>query len=290
MDQLESWLNDSRDFEKRHRFYWQAAMADFDFGVNRLGPGYRQGLDIHLTAFRSAMVGLPAHGAQGQVAQAQQLMRALSQEACSDSQLMHAWRDIVSAVRDSQCYEDISARTLLLRALLERSGRRSAEVMRSLSGVLLDGLVDVQMARLNLGDIKDLGALSHQDVTSAAGLPEESRLTLCERLLTTPPRQAHHVVWHAFAKARIAGMVQTFGPITLYNRDWFHGNAAGDGPFRGQLPGVLRTWRAEQQEARACVPGTRSSMTAGRAPSIVCDRCAIHSLTAVPSHRGRPRR
>ncbi|MFF0698060.1 hypothetical protein ACFYU4_36175 [Streptomyces tendae] len=236
LDQLESWLNDSRDFERRHRFYWQAAMADFDFGVNRLGPGYRQGLDIHLQAFRSAMAGLPAPGTQGQVTQAQQLMRTLSQEACSDSHLIHAWRDIVSAVRDCQRYEDIRARTVLLRALLQRSERRSTEVMRSLSGVLLDRLVDVQMARLNLGDIEDLGTLSYHDVTSAAGLSEESRLTLCERLLTTPPRHAHHVVWHAFAKARIAGMVQTFGPITLYNRDWFHGNAAGDGPLRDQLP------------------------------------------------------
>ncbi|MEU2429681.1 hypothetical protein ABZ611_09175 [Streptomyces sp. NPDC007861] len=51
LGQLESWLNGSRDFEKRHRYYWQVAMADFDFGVNRLGPGYRQGLDIHLKAW-----------------------------------------------------------------------------------------------------------------------------------------------------------------------------------------------------------------------------------------------
>ncbi|MFF4606407.1 hypothetical protein ACFY12_27205 [Streptomyces sp. NPDC001339] len=236
LDQLASWLDDPRDFERRHRFSWQAAMADFDLGVNRLGSEYRQGLDVHVNAFRSAMAGLPAAGVQEQVAQARQLMRTLSQEAYSDSQLVHAWQDIVSAVRDGQCYEDISTRTVLLRALLERSRRGSAEVMHSLAGVLLDRLLDVQMARLKLGDIEDLNALSRQDVMSSAGLSEETRLGLCARLLTAPPRQAHHVVWHAFAKARIAGTVQAFGPITLYNRDWFHGNAAEHGPFRDQLP------------------------------------------------------
>ncbi|WP_058042408.1 hypothetical protein [Streptomyces roseifaciens] len=236
LDQLRSWLDDSRDFERRHRFYWQAAMNDFDDGVNRLGPEYRQGLTVQVDTFRSAMEGLPAAGAEEQVAQASQLLLSLAREACSDGQLICAWRDVVSAVRDGQDYEVIRMRTGLLRALLKRSQRGSAEVMRSITGVLLDRQIDVRVAQLSLGDVADLSTLSRQDAEASAGLSEEARLDLSVRLLTVPPRRAHHVVWHAFAKARIAGMVQTFGSITLYDRDWFHGNATEDGPHRDQLP------------------------------------------------------
>ncbi|MGA5130397.1 hypothetical protein ACPCTO_11375 [Streptomyces olivoreticuli] len=236
LDQLRSWLDDSRDFERRHRFYWQAAMKDFDDGLNRLGPEYRQGLTVRVDTFRSAMEGLPAAGAEEQVAQASQLLLSLAWEACSDSQLIRAWRDVVSAVRDGQDYEVIRMRTGLLRALLKRSQRGSAEVMRSITGVLLDRQIDVRVAQLSLGDIADLSTLSRQDAKASAGLSEEARLDLSVRLLTVPPRRAHHVVWHAFAKARIAGMVQTFGSITLYDRDWLHGNATEDGPHRDQLP------------------------------------------------------
>ncbi|GHH78384.1 hypothetical protein GCM10018793_28730 [Streptomyces sulfonofaciens] len=236
LDQLESWLDEPREYHKRHRLAWLAAIDDYDFAVQATGPAYRRGLSGHLGAVRRAMAGLPAKDADQQRARALTALRALARAASSGDQLGRAWADVVDAVRGDETYAVICARIALLQNLLERTGRRSSDVTRRLVGVLRDRRVDVQMARLALGDIEEPGPLSPREVTAGAGVAEAERLSLCARTVVTPPRQARHVVWHAFAKARLAGMVQSFGPITLYDREWFMGNAAAGGPFRSRLP------------------------------------------------------
>ncbi len=236
LDQLESWLGEPREYHNRHRLSWLAAISDYEFAVQATGPAYRRGLRTHLNSVRQAMAGLPAKDADQQRAQALAALRALAQAASSSDQLKYAWMDIVDSVSGAETYAVITARISLLQNLLERSGRRSSEATRTLVGVLRDRRVDVQMARLTLGDIEEPEPLSPRDVTARAGAAEADRLSLCARIVATPPRQARHVVWHAFAKARLAGMVQSFGPITLYDREWFVGNAAADGPFHSQLP------------------------------------------------------
>ncbi|MET3987526.1 hypothetical protein [Streptomyces sp. PvR034] len=237
LDQLRSWLEDPRDFEKRHAFYWRAALADFDHGVDRLGPRYARGLAPHLDALRSALAGLPAVGAHERVTRARRLLLALDRESCAEDHLLLAWRDLASSVRDGLDHEVVRLRAALLRALLKRSQRGYAGLLGVVAGVLLDRPLNVRRARHALGEsIGPDEPAARRDARAVAGLSEEERLDLAGRLLTAAPRRGHHVVWHAFAKARITGTVQTFGSITLYDREWFQGNAAEDGPHRHLLP------------------------------------------------------
>ncbi|MFD7032522.1 hypothetical protein ACFWAR_31320 [Streptomyces sp. NPDC059917] len=236
LEQLRSWLEDPRDFEKRHAFYWRAAIKDFEHGAERLGPRYARGLAPHLDALRSALAGLPAAGARERVALAHRLLLALDRASCAEDALLLAWQDLAASVRDGLGHEAVRLRTALLRALLERSQRGCAGLLGVVAGVLRDRSADVRGARHALGEPTGPDAPARRGSGAVAALSEEERLDLAARLLTAAPRRGHHVVWHAFAKARITGMTQTFGPITLYDREWFQGNAAEDGPHRHLLP------------------------------------------------------
>ncbi|MDX3606120.1 hypothetical protein PV702_06500 [Streptomyces sp. FL06-04B] len=236
LDQLAAWLDDPREYHNRHRRSWAAAIDDYEFATQGTGPEYQKGLKAHLRRVAQAMTGVPAKGTENQRSQAAKALRELDAEASSCAQLERAWEDVVSAAKHKAHYTTIISRIALLESLLARKGRSALEVRRTVSGILRDQQIDIQMARLSLGDSDSLGHFSPHSTARKSGMAEADRLILCARIITTPPRLAHHVVWHAFAKATIPRMVQEVGPITLYNREWFIGTVEAVGPYHSQLP------------------------------------------------------
>lgn len=236
LKQLRAWLRDPRPYEAKHKRSWLTAIADFRHAVDGLGPAVRADVQAHLDELLNLLSALPAKDAAAQAAHADQLAGLL--EACiADGLLLHsAWQDLTTAVRGNDADTVVTVRAQLLRNLLHSSHRDSA-LAHTMACILYGLPVNVYLAQFELGDVGPDDRpppVSQADQTST--LTSEERSDLCVRLLSAPPRAAHHVVWHAFGRAAIRTMVEQVGPVTFYDSQWLVSSLTANGPHRDRLP------------------------------------------------------
>jgi hypothetical protein len=213
-----AWLEDHRRLEPRHhRAGWSSILRDLALTIDHLGP--------HLTASlapRVQQARLECDRGFAQVAKDRTTLRAhllvVADQLAERSALHAAWLDFLDLFQDTSApAEDCLAARTTFWNVAERSGRNRHSLSDSISGVLRNDGLRVQLAMLELGDIAESDlqrSLKHAEMTAG------ERLLLLERLLLNPPAVHQHVVWHAFTRAAIDTMYTQLGDLTLYNGRW----------------------------------------------------------------------
>jgi hypothetical protein len=212
-----AWISDSRPYENRfHRQPWESAIADLHAAADRCGPQVHAvlGADLSdaITATRPPAAALAALRTAADAALIR-LRKRLQDPAVA----VAAWRDLVDACTDTTTTSDVVAfRRDLFRSLLRAAGASARSIGQLLAGILHDSAAFVAEAKDQLGEISPDADRPWPRQDTPAGLSETERLALCERMLQAPPRAADHVVWLAFAKARIGASTLKMGPVTFY--------------------------------------------------------------------------
>ncbi|GAA1880768.1 hypothetical protein [Asanoa iriomotensis] len=152
-----------------------------------------------------------------------------------------AWRDLVDACQGNGASADnLGARRDLFRSLLSGAGFSPRTIGRALAGVLHDSSASATEVRVLLGDLDRDSISTWPRRDEAAGLDETARLALCERVLTTPPRDAHHTVWLVFGQAHMSRSNLNVGPVTFYIGPMVQAMVGQDGPGKEWVPAELR--------------------------------------------------
>lgn len=240
---LQGWLADRRPYDGQHKQGWKSAIADFQYGVGRQGPGLRTVLATDLAAAVSAVSQLDGGITNNEdrtkaLLQArrnrdQQLLNQLSARWAQPKTRLGAWSDLTDACRDpAVTWEELSLRRELFWQLVREGDHDAEQMSRHLVGVLGNQAFGVSLARLWLGDISEDEVPRPLPATGAA-LTEMQQLELCERLLTKPATQGHYVVWIAFDRAGNGRYTQDVGPVSFYKAQWLQhalSQRAGQGP------------------------------------------------------------
>jgi hypothetical protein len=237
---MDAWLHDPRPYKGIHQQGWTSAVDDLHTAAGLIGPRLQSALGGDLTTALSATAGLPASDPTPARPAAQTALAALRARWTDPAVLEAAWRDVADACRDPNTpIETVAARRDLFWQLVRAADRNTQDLGRLLAGVLDDKALMVGMARVRLGDIPNPGPGAWPRPHQPAGLAEPERVSLCRRLLATPPTPAHHVVWVAFDRASLASNAQTVGPISFYRGAWVRATFEHDSPDRNQLPAEL---------------------------------------------------
>ncbi|MFJ8470520.1 hypothetical protein [Kitasatospora sp. NPDC094011] len=290
LDQLREWLGDSRPYKTQHRRSWESVIADFAFTTSRLPGRARSVLGVPLADLSLALGQLPE--AQGEVRARAVVLAGSLDTALASTQLLGAlWNDLVEMVQGPAEADDVIGIVRMLRILLHRSNRDADRLFQVATGILYDQATAIRSARVLLGEQDGLDRSPKglpNFYTQPAGLPHSERADLCRRVLEILPRDAHHIVWHAFDNARIGQMVQEFGPVTLYHRDWLYGTIVENGPHKHALPAEISSPDADfpadlLPEGRDVVIARVDLGVRARAVASVDSRLQARSLVAAAS-------
>jgi hypothetical protein len=236
-----AWLHDPRPYRRRwHEQGWESAIADFHHAAAQVGPHLQAALSLDLATALTATTGLPGPDPAPRRATAQAEITGLRARWADPTVLEAAWLDVADACRDPRTpYTTIAVRRDLFWQLVRAADRNTRDLRSGLTGILEDSALGIHLVRVRLGEIPtpEPGGWPGRD--DAAGLDENTRLDLCRRLLTASTGYGHHVVWVAFDRARLNGVMQTVGPITFYRGDWVRGNLENSGPNLDQVPAEL---------------------------------------------------
>ncbi|WP_327034886.1 hypothetical protein [Micromonospora ureilytica] len=228
-------------------------MDDLRLAIGRCGPRVRAELGQGLvtvddqTSRLLAIVSQPGNvnstvdgwrsGLSAPIAALKRLQARLSEPAV----VAAAWRDLVDACQGTIVSAgELGNRRDLFRSLLLGAELNPRATGRVLAGVLHDSATFVAEARVLIGELDrdDIGTWPGR--RDAAGLDEAARLALCERLLGTPPRDGHHVVWLVFGQAYIDSTRFSVGPVTFYMGPMVEGMIGKVGPGMEWVPAELR--------------------------------------------------
>lgn len=241
VSEMDEWLNDRRTYDDKHAQGWKSTTADFHSSADHVGPKLRQALSAELSVALSDTRGLPANLPTRKgpaLVSLRQLRKRLTSPIARDA----AWQDVVDACQDpALAYEIVAARRDLFWQIIQAADYNVDRLSSLLGGVLDNRSYDVILARITLGDIGLNEVEWPQRPQEPAGLDEDERLSLCHRLLTTPPSTAHHIVWVAFEKCSLNRAVHDVGPVTFYEAQSVRANLAQDGANRAHLPSELLT-------------------------------------------------
>ena len=249
---LQGWLADRRPYDGQHKQGWKSAIADFQHGVGRQGPGLRTVLGTDLAAAVSAVSQLDADITSNEdrtkaLLQArrnpdQQLLNQLSARWAQPKTRLGAWSDLTEACRDpAVTWEALSLRRELFWQLVREGDHDAEQMSRYLVGVLGNQAFGISLARLWLGDISEDEVPRPLSATGAA-LTEMQQLELCERLLTKPATQGHHVVWIAFDRAGNGRYTQEVGPVFFCKAQWLqHALSQRGRPGATPVPSELQS-------------------------------------------------
>jgi hypothetical protein len=240
-DDMDAWLHDPRPYEGRFHWQgWKSAVEDLHTAAGLIGPRLQAALGLDRTTALSATAGLPGSDPAPARPAAQAALAALCARWTDPAVLEAAWSDVADACHDPLTpIETVAARRDLFWQLIRAADRNTQDLGRLLAGVLDDKGLVVEMARVRLGDIPDPGPEGWSRPHQPAGLTEPERLSLCQRLLATPPTPAHHVVWVSFDRASLNATTQTVGPISFYRGAWVRATLGRNGSDRNQLPAEL---------------------------------------------------
>jgi hypothetical protein len=238
---LDAWLHDPRSYSKKqHKHAWESAIADLGTAADLVGPCLAAALGSGLTVALAATAPLPgADPAAGRPA-AQAALAALRARWTNPAVVEAAWFDIADACRDpGTSYETIAARRDLFWRLIRTADRNAHELGSTIAGVLDDHATDVIAARVELGDIPGPRPHGWPELGDLAGLSEADRMNLARRVLAAPTTPVHHVVWVAFDRAGLTGMVEAVGRITFYDGGWVRETLEHKSGNLSQLPPEL---------------------------------------------------
>jgi len=249
---MAAWLNDKRPYERRHKQGWQSSILDFRYAVRRVGPELANALSKEL-----AQCSLIAQSLLTEVAsktpagfRAMLVAQQVANRTAFETLLIRltdphvriaAWKDVASVCHSStKSYEELARLRDLFWAVMQTGHYNPLRVATKLGGVLGDNAFEILSTRVALGDIDISKIATHPQPGESAGLDEGSRLSLCERLLAAPSKQAHHVVWLAFQNAYLHRMGQEVGVITFYDAHWIRSCLETRGSFPNEFPAELR--------------------------------------------------
>lgn len=245
------WIAGS--FDGKRKQPWKSAMDDLCRSASRCGPHLRGELGQDLaTVDGQARRLLTIVSGSGEVSSAVNGWRSgppapatsferLLARLVEPAVVAAAWRDLVDACQDDSVSADVvCSRRDLFRSLLSGAEISPRTTGRTLAGVLHDSAGSVTEARVLVGDLdrNDVGTWPSGD--DAAGLDEAARLTLCERVLTTPPHDGHHVVWLVFGRAHTRESHFSVGPVTFYTGPMVQAMVGQDGPGTEWVPAEFR--------------------------------------------------
>ncbi len=201
-DLLAVWCREARSYASLQPADWESVKADFREAVHGAGPRLRQLLKPHLKTMSHIIDRrAPIDDVRSSSKHAEHAA-ALRDTLSSPVGLQAAWRDLVSACQDrSLSPEDVTRHGRSLWQAILMAGNDVREMQSVIRSVLADEPLSIRWARSALGDAvrHDLPPRPGQE----AGLADEQRLDLVERLLGSPSRQAHNIVWLAFAVAQL---------------------------------------------------------------------------------------
>lgn len=240
-EDVDAWLHDPRPYNRvQHKRAWESALADLGAAADLVGPRLATVLGRDLRAAIAATGALPgADPTPGRPA-AQAALAGLRARWTDSAVVEAAWLDIADACRDPGIpYETIAARRDLFWQLIRAADRNAPELGSALAGVLDDHAMDVMTAQIQLGDILSPDPNGSPKPGELAGLSEAERMDLGRRILTAATSSGHHVVWVAFDRASLGGMIETVGPIAFYDGRWVYEILKDKGPNFSQLPPEL---------------------------------------------------
>ncbi|MFE7869447.1 hypothetical protein ACFUYE_03760 [Micromonospora humida] len=247
-----SWITGS--FDGMRKQPWKSAMDDLRLAVGRCGSHLRSELGQDLVTVDDlarqllSIVSPPGNVSNAvngwravvppPVAALERLLVRLAEPAV----MVAAWRDLVDACQATAVSsDDLGSHRDLFRALLAGAEFSPRGTGRVLTGILHDSATFVTEARVLLDDLDRDDISTWPGPDEAAGLDEADRLALCERLLTTPPRDGHHVVWLVFGRAYLENASHfSVGPVTFYIGPMVEGMVGQTGPGKEWVPTELR--------------------------------------------------
>lgn len=254
--ELEAWLYDRRAYDKRHEQGWVSAISDFQHSARQIGPWLKRSLRPNL---RRALDTADSLRADIQSKGVSVLRTHLPSRLLADSAAFAAfkarwseptvreaaWRDFRDACRDETTDHDtLAQRRDVFWQLVRTADYDPRRLVHLLAGVLTDIEWQVAEAQLWLGHISNEQFALVRPTGTLAGLTEDERLTLCERLITQEPIKAHRIIWLAFDRAGRGTGVHDLGAVAFWEDALVRETLAGNGPTWDAIPSELRTAEA----------------------------------------------
>lgn len=248
---LEEWIRDAREYEKRHKPYWQSILSDVNYSSGLIGKNLKADIFSELSSVKSLMSALEKEilnknykEIYGYLRRMREkhidAIRKLKKDFESPSACAAAWDDLVEACRDpASLVCNVAHHRDLFLELVVASSRDDTRISSAFRGILEDSAFEITAARVEFGEISadDVEFPHHHE---GAGLEEEKRIQLCRNLLLITPRRMRHVVWIAYEKAALDHIHETIGQIQLWDGEWVRGNVeSDDSPNRSLLPSEL---------------------------------------------------
>jgi len=250
--ELEGWLYDRRQYDKRHEPGWVSAINDFKHSARQIGPRLKRALRPDL---RIALDTADSLRADVQSKNAKFLKTHLPQRLPDDQAVytafkgrwsepairLAAWQDFVAACEDETTdYDTLAQRRDLFWQIIRTADYDPERLSNLLAGALTDYELYLNDARRRLGDLTDEQFSMPNPIDTVAGLTEDERLTLCERLITLEPIKAHRIVWLAFDRAGRGTGVQDLGAVAFWEDSLVRETLSANGPKWDGVPSELR--------------------------------------------------
>lgn len=252
LSEARSWI--TRSFDGKQKQSWKSAMDDLRLAVGRCGSHLRSELGQDLVTVddqarqlisivsQAGNVSNLVNGWKSTVPLPAAALKRLLGRLAEPAVMVAAWRDLVYACQGTAVSSDeLGSRRDLFRSLLSSAEFSPRAAGRVLTGVLHDSATFVTEARVLLGDLDRDDISTWPGPDEAAGLDDAARLALCERLLTTLPRDGHHVVWLAFGQAHLGDASHfSVGPVTFYIGPMVQGMVGQTGAGKEWVPAEFR--------------------------------------------------
>lgn len=212
---LNSWLNDNRPYQKRHRHAWQSVADDVRRAIETRGNRL-QARTPDLTKLVTELGNVSLGGDPAARLRCRELVDGSVDVLATSEGAVAAFDDLVASLESSQATSKLVLfRRSAFRGCLLAARRNPSVEWPRLTGVLRDAAIDVAIARHQLdGDPLDVTLRR-----GSAGLSWEARLALCRRLLVAQPFDGSHAVWLVYTDARVrwSHWFQHVGPVTFFN-------------------------------------------------------------------------
>jgi hypothetical protein len=152
-----------------------------------------------------------------------------------------AWQDFVEVCRDEEAsFDTLAVRYDLFWQLVQAADYAPNEIDQMLAYVLSDIGFYVARAQWRLGDISDEQLMALRPDGIEAGLTEDERLALCQRIITQPPAAGHRIVWIAFNQAGPGTGIHKMGPVSFWDGEWVRAVLEHGGSNLQHIPSELR--------------------------------------------------
>ncbi|MFE0137224.1 hypothetical protein ACFWY6_37555 [Streptomyces sp. NPDC059037] len=218
--EMPAWTKDKRRYVRAHHHAaWESAIEDLQQCIKECGTDLANFLSAETTVLITSLQECLSDPDDPKREPLHHQLSDLLEKITETGALLACWQDLVRACGKSDYSMSRITKTRDASwGVAHHSGHNTRELQGILSGVLIDDLNEKYRALTLLGESTAGMPQSIQErINRKAGMSDTDRKALCQRIVSSPPRVANHVVWLIYDSAQINGDVVEIGPVEFHH-------------------------------------------------------------------------